>query len=181
MNLADWQQQLQEGIKAVQARQAPLALQLLQSASSLQPCSREVAYWLGNAQRLNGQTVEAGQIFRSLLQHPVDFETAMALSFLLREQSRIAEAGDLLIGIARLASGNPEALLEIAGFLRDSNLFDLAIEVMQLLPATRHPENCRRNSGDTCNGMAPAFFARIADLDRQFSGEWQANPSLTRN
>jgi len=187
MNLADWQQQLQEGIKAVQARQAPIALKLLQSASSLQPGSREVTYWLGNAQRLNGQAVEAEQTFRNLLlQHPVDFETAMALSFLLREQGRIAEVGDLLIRIARLASDDSEALLKIAGFLRDSNLFGQAIEVMQLLlardasQATNHFRLARLYQGLGQHEAALRSFREALRRDSGMGGAWLGLTSLQR-
>ncbi len=187
MNLADWQQQLQQGIKAVQARQAPLALQLLQSASSLRPASREVAYWLGNAQRLNGQTAEAEQTFRRLLtQYPVDFDLAMALAFLLREQGRMAEVGDLLIDVARQAPGDSEALLKIAGFLRDGNLFDQAIEAMQLLlvrdasQAINHFRLARLHQGMGQHEAALQSFRETLQRDSGMGGAWLGLASLQR-
>lgn len=187
MNLADWQQLLQQGIKAVQLQQPSLALQLLQSANSLQPASREVGYWLGNAQRLNGQPAEAEQTFRRLLvEYPEDFDVAMGLAFLLREQGRIAELGNLLVNTARLLSSDSEALLKIGGFLRDANLFTHAIEVMQLLlnrdasQAVNHFRLARMYQGIGQHEAALQAYRETLQRDPSIGGAWLGLASLQR-
>jgi len=187
MNLADWQELLQQGIKAVQLRQPSNALQLLQAARSQQPASREVSYWLGNAQRLSGQIGEAEETFRTLLlEDPGDFEVTMALAFLLREQGRVAEPGDLLINFARHPANDSEILLKIAGFLRDSNLFAQAIEVMQILlsrdasQAANHIRLARLYQGTGQHEAALQSYRETLRRDSSVGGAWLGLASLQR-
>src|SRR5688572_28962702 len=73
LSKADWQALLQQGIQAVQAGQGPIALAALQQASQLQPDSRDVRHWLGQAQRLCGRAEAAERNFHSLLEaNPLD-------------------------------------------------------------------------------------------------------------
>lgn len=187
MSLADWQQVLQQGIKAVQAGQGSLALQLLQSADSLQPASREVGYWLGNAQRLNGQPAEAEQTFRRLLvEYPEDFEVAIALAYLLREQGRVAELGNVLINFAQQPSSSFETLLQIAGFLRDSNQFQHAIKVMEILlgrdgsQAVNHFRVARLYQGTGQHEAALGAYREALRRDSSLGGAWLGLASLQR-
>lgn len=157
MSNPDWQQLLQQGIKAVQAGQGPVALAALQQSSQLQPGSRDVEHWLGQAQRLCGDTVAAERTFRRMLVAvPEDSETALALAFLLREQGRVEELSTVLLRAAQQPSITTQSLLQFAGVLRDSNQFAGAIEVMKIVLS-------RRNQHEHINDRATHHF-RLARL-----------------
>lgn len=132
MNAADWQTLLASGRDAVSSGRPAAALAALRQALQLAPAQRDVHYWMGNALRLAGRAVDAEAEFRALLQqNPGDAESAFALAFLLREQGRSGALADILLPLARAPGADLVTLLKITGFLRDSNLFEEAIEVLQ--------------------------------------------------
>ncbi|HET6564097.1 MAG TPA: sulfotransferase, partial [Xanthomonadales bacterium] len=179
MNNPGWQLLLQQGIQAVRSRQGRTALQLLQQASDLQPGSREVRHWLGQAQRLCGQVTLAEKTFRSLLaSRPLDAETALALAFLLREHGRLDEHGQVLIQFAQQPAVETPVLLQIAGVLRDSNRFHDAIKVMQDVvnrenePAIHHFRLARLYQGTGQYDAALQSYRDTLQRDANQGGAW---------
>ena len=128
----EWGAHVKDAIALIQNNQHHQALDEMQKAVRLAPNERDVQYWLANAYRMTGNTEQALDIFRDLLAaRPGDFEVSFAKAFLLREAGRPAEAADALLR----ASGQPgvgsHQLLQVAGFLRDSNQYTAAIKVLE--------------------------------------------------
>jgi tetratricopeptide (TPR) repeat protein len=183
----DWQTLLQQGIQAVQAGQGPIALTALQQASQLQPESRDVQHWLGQAQRLCGRAAAAEKIFHSLLEaNSLDSETALALAFLLREQGRLDELSRVLLRFAQQPSAATPTLLQLAGMLRDSNQFQAAIEVMQAVlgreseVAIHHFRLARLYQGVGQHEAALQAYRDALQRDASLGGAWLGLATLQR-
>ncbi|MDZ4729116.1 MAG: sulfotransferase [Xanthomonadales bacterium] len=182
-----WQTLLHQGIKAVQQRQASQALELLQQAQKLKPDSREVNYWLGNAQRLCGLAAEAEQTFRKLLAaNTADFDSTLALAFLLREQARLSDFNQVLLAFVAQPSADSPSLLKITGLLRDSNQFSSAIAVMQQLVArepglaSHHFKLARLYQGVGEHEAALKAFRSSLLLDTTIGGAWLGLATLQK-
>jgi tetratricopeptide (TPR) repeat protein len=180
-------QLLQQGIDAVHASQGPVALAALQQASHLQPDSRDVRHWLGQAQRLCGQAEAAEETFRSLLDaNPLDVETALALAFLLREQGRVDELSKLLLRFAQQTSVATQSLLQLVGVLRDSNQYEGAIEVMRRVlsresePAIHHLRLARLYQGTGQHEAALHAYRDTLLRDPSLGGAWLGLANLQR-
>jgi tetratricopeptide (TPR) repeat protein len=187
MTTPAWQSLLQQGIHAVQQRQSKQALELLQQALTLQPSSRAVHYWLGNAQRLCGQPEAAQQTFRRLLAtDPADFDSALALAFLLREQGRLSDFNQVLLAFVAQPAADSASLLKIAGLLRDSNQFSSAIKVMQHLltrdpgKADFHFKLARMYQATGQHEAALEAFRSALKLDKSIGGAWLGLATLQR-
>lgn len=132
MNPPGWQSLLKTGIEAVQAQDAEKAHKLLEQALRSEPGNRQIRYWLGNAHRLCQRPGRAEALYRSLISESPEKEDAVfALAFLLREQGRPEEATKELLALAGHHVQDPDVLLRIAGFLRDSSQFEAAIGMVQ--------------------------------------------------
>ncbi len=182
-----WQSLLQQGILAVQKKQAIKALELLHQAHSQQPGSRDVNYWLGNALRLCGKTTEAERTFRQLLTaDPADFDSALALAFLFREEGRLGDFNTALQGFVTHPSADSTSLLKIAGLLRDSNQFNSAIEVMQKLvakepdQAAHHFKLARMYQGIGQHEAALKGYRATLQLDNTIGGAWLGLAALQK-
>ena len=128
----DWRALTASAAELLQQGQHQAALERLQAAERLAPEEREVRYWLGNACRMTGQPGQARRIFRGLLdERPGDLETSIALAFLLRDTGALADAAEVLLRAARQPGLDVEQLLKIAGFLREINQFQGAIEICE--------------------------------------------------
>jgi tetratricopeptide (TPR) repeat protein len=128
----DWRGLTENGIALLRQSQPQKALTQLQRAERQAPKERDVRYWLANAYRMTGNTNRALNIFRKLLaERPGDFDASFALAFLLRDAGAPGDAADVLLK----ASGQPvvtlNQLLQITGFLRDSNQFAAAIQTCE--------------------------------------------------
>ena len=135
---ADWQTLTDEGVALLRQNQPQQALATLQRASQEAPRERQVRYWLGNAHRMAGGFDDAYGIFRELLaEQPGDFDTSFALAFLLRDAGKPEEAATVLLTAAEQPGLEVEQLLQLAGFLRDSNQYAAAIEVCEKAMAQR--------------------------------------------
>ena len=127
-----WRAHVQDAIALIQNNQHQQALAEMQQAAQLAPNERDVRYWLANAYRMNGSTGRALEIFGELLAaRPDDFEVSFAKAFLLREAGRPGEAAEALLSASRQPGVNTHRLLQLTGFLRDSNQYAAAIEVLE--------------------------------------------------
>lgn len=187
MTTPAWQSLLQEGIRAVQQRQSRQALDLLTQSRKLKPDSREVNYWLGNAQRLCGLVAEAEQTFRKLLAaNAADFDSTLALAFLLREQARLGDFNQVLLAFVAQPSADSTPLLKITGLLRDSNQFSSAIEVMQQLVASEpdlashHFKLARLYQGVGEHESALKAYRSTLLLDTTIGGAWLGLATLQK-
>lgn len=134
----DWRVLTAKGVELLQQGQAQQALTELLRARRLAPNERDVIYWLANASRMTGDTDRAAKLFRKLLlQRPNDFEASFALAFLLREIGLPGEAAESLLAASEQPGLSEEQLLQVAGFLRDSNQYDAAITVCEKVVALR--------------------------------------------
>jgi tetratricopeptide (TPR) repeat protein len=128
----DWRELTEEGAALLREGRPEQALALLQRAERLAPAEREVRYWLGNAYRVNGQSSRARRLFDKILAaDPADLDASFALAFLLRDLGAPADAAEALLRASRQPAVTGQQLLQIAGFLRDSNEFSAAIEVCE--------------------------------------------------
>ncbi len=126
----DWRALTDNGIALLRQSQPQKALTQLQQAERQAPKQRDVRYWLANAYRMNGETNRALSIFRSLLaERPGDFDASFALAFLLRDAGTPGDAAEMLLKASRQSTVTQNQLLQITGFLRDSNQFAAAIQV----------------------------------------------------
>jgi len=130
MTQNNWQALAESGIASLRQNKPREGLGLLVKAEKLAPRDRVLRYWLANAWRMNGDIERAEKIFRQLLaEKRGDFDASFGLAFLLRDAGRPGEVARVL----REASEQPglklEQLLQITGFLRDSNQFEAAIPV----------------------------------------------------
>ena len=130
MKQDDWRALTENGIALLRQSQPQKALTQLQRAERQAPKERDVRYWLANAYRMNGETNRALSIFRSLLaERPGDFDASFALAFLLRDAGTPGDAAEMLLQASRQPTVTQNQLLQITGFLRDSNQFAAAIQV----------------------------------------------------
>ena len=127
-----WQKLTENGIALLRQSQPVQALKQLKLAQQQAPKEREPRYWLANAYRMTGDTHRARTLFRKLLtENPGDFDTSFALAFLMRDSGAPADAAKVLLKAAK-QPGVPEyQLLQIVGFLRDSNQYTAAIQVCE--------------------------------------------------
>ena len=134
----DWRTLTDAGIALLQQNQPQQALVQLRRARRQAPRERLVRYWLGNAHRMAGAFDNAHSIFSKLLaERPDDFDASFALAFLLRDAGKPGEAATVLLAAAEQPGLEDEQLLQIAGFLRDSNQYAAAIEVCEQAVARR--------------------------------------------
>ena len=128
----DWRTLIDNGIALLRQSQPLQALSQIQHAERQAPQERDVQYWLANAYRMTGATDQAVNIFRKLLGAiPGDFETSFALAFLLRDAGRPGDAAEVLAKASEQAGVTAHQLLQITGFLRDSNQHAGAIDVLK--------------------------------------------------
>jgi len=128
----DWRTLTENGIALLRQSQPQKALTQLQRAERQAPKERDVRYWLANAYRTNGETNRALNIFRSLLvERPGDFDASFALAFLFRDAGTPGDAAEMLLKASRQSTVTQNQLLQITGFLRDSNQFAAAIQVCE--------------------------------------------------
>jgi tetratricopeptide (TPR) repeat protein len=128
----DWKTLTSDGAALLRQGQPQQALALLERAEQLAPGERDVRYWLGNAYRVNGRTGRARRLFEKILTaDPGDLDASFALAFMLRESGAPADAADILLRASRQPALTVEQLLQIGGFLRDSNEVNAAIEVCE--------------------------------------------------
>ena len=128
----EWRAHVQDAIALIQQKQPQQALAEMHKARRLAPKERDVQYWLANAYRMTGKTDRALEIFRVLLAaRPDDFEVSFATAFLLREAGRPGEAGEALLRASEQAGVGSQQLLQITGFLRDSNQYNAAVQVLK--------------------------------------------------
>jgi tetratricopeptide (TPR) repeat protein len=129
----DWRRLTSEGATMLRESRPEQALALLQRAEQLAPAERDVRYWLGNAYRVNGQFSRARRMFDKILAaDPADLDASFALAFLLRDLGAPADAAEALLRASRQPAVTQQQLLQIGGFLRDSNEFPAAIEVCEI-------------------------------------------------
>jgi len=132
MQKNDWRTLIDNGIALLRQSQPRQALTQMQHAERQAPQERDVQYWLANAYRMTGATDQAVNIFRKLLAaKPDDFETSFALAFLLRDAGRPGDAAEVLAKASEQAGVTAHQLLQITGFLRDSNQHVAAIDVLK--------------------------------------------------
>lgn len=128
----DWRELTDEGAAMLRQGRPDQALALLQRAERLAPAERDVRYWLGNAYRVNGQSSRARRMFDKILAaNPADLDASFALAFLMRDLGAPTDAAETLRRASRQPAVTQQQLLQIAGFLRDSNEFSAAIEVCE--------------------------------------------------
>ena len=130
MRREHWRTLTENGIALLRQSQPQNALVQLKQAEHLAPKEREVRYWLANAYRMTGETNRARSLFQKLLaERPDDFDSSFALAFLLRDVGAPADATKALLQASVQPAVTVHQLLQIAGFLRDSNQFAAAIQV----------------------------------------------------
>ena len=175
------------GIRDIQQKKPILAHKKLEAAYRLAPSERLVRYWLGNACRMCGDADRAELLFRGLLaEGAADEEAAFALSWLLREQGRPEQAADTLTGLAKVSGDRLETLLQIAGFLRDSNQFSHAITVcrqaLELAPdrANIHSMLARLLQAEGEFDEALASLRSALKLDGTLGGAWLSLAQLQK-
>ena len=128
----DWRKLTDDGAALLQQGQLQQALALLQRAERLAPAERDVRYWLGNAYRVNGEFGQARRMFGKMLAaNPSDLDASFSLAFLLREAGAPADAADVLLRASRQPAVTLQQMLQIGGFLRDSNEVHAAIMVCE--------------------------------------------------
>ena len=132
MTRDDWRTLIENGIALLRQSQPHKALTQLQRAERQAPKERDVRYWLANAYRMTDETNRALSMFRNLLtERPDDFDTSFALAYLLRDAGTPGDAADALLKASRQPAVTLGQLLQITGFLRDSNQFAAAIQVCE--------------------------------------------------
>jgi len=123
---------MDNGVALLRQGQAHKALAQLEQAERQAPEQREVCYWLANACRSTGQTTRALKLYRKLLaEWPDYFDTSFALAFLLRDTGVPGDAADVLLKASGQSDVTVHQLLQIAGFMRDSDQFSAAIQVCE--------------------------------------------------
>jgi tetratricopeptide (TPR) repeat protein len=128
----EWRALTDNGAALLRQGQPGQALAVLQRAERLAPAERDVCYWLGNAYRMNGQVRQARTLFGKLLAaNPADLDTSFALAFLMRDAGAPADAAEVLRRASRQPAVTLEQLVQMAGFLRESNQFTTAIEMCE--------------------------------------------------
>ena len=133
MRPEDWRTLTENGIALLRQSQPHKALAQMQRAERQAPKERDVRYWLANAYRMTGETDRAIDIFRKLLaERPGDFDSSFALAYLLRDAGIPADAAEALLKASEQPAVTVDQLMQITGFLRDSNQFAAAIQVCEL-------------------------------------------------
>jgi tetratricopeptide (TPR) repeat protein len=161
----NWQALLENGIALLRQSRPEQALAQLQVAERQAPAERDVRYWLANAYRMNGQADPARKLFLGLLsEKPDDFDTSFAYAFLLRDAGLPGDAAQVLLQAAAQPAVTLQQLLQVTGFLRDSNQFAAAIEA------------CERAAGMSPN--LPDLHFKLARLYQATGAFEQALDSL---
>jgi len=178
---------LDTGIQAVQQQNPTRALRHLDEAYSLAPNERLVRYWLGNASRLSGNTSRAEGLFDGLLKEDAtDANTAFAKAFLQREQGRSKDAAVTLVALVEALPQDLETQLKAAGFLRDINHFDEAINICQqaaLLSPQRADIHIKLARLHLAIGNFDKALPRLRQalaIDESFGGAWLSLSQLQR-
>ena len=128
----NWRKLTENGIALLRQSQPQKALIQMQRAERQAPKERDVRYWLANAYRMTGETNRALSIFRKLLaERPGDFDASFALAFLLRDAGAPGVAAETLLKASRQPAVTLNQLLQVTGFLRDSNQIATAIQVCE--------------------------------------------------
>jgi tetratricopeptide (TPR) repeat protein len=128
----DWRSRVERGVALLQRGQPQQAIKQLKQAQRAAPGDRDVRYWLANACRMTGETERAEQLLTELLsERPGDYEASFALAFLQREAGKPTDAAEALLQAARQPGLVLRQLLQVAGFLRDSNQYEAAIEICE--------------------------------------------------
>ncbi len=128
----DWRTLTENGIALLRQGQPQKALTQMQRAERQAPTERDVRYWLANAYRTAGEINRALSIFRNLLsERPGDFDASFALAYLLRDAGAPADVAEALLKASEQPTVTLNQLLQITGFLRDSNQFAVAIQVCE--------------------------------------------------
>jgi len=116
----------------------------------------------------------------------MDFEATMARAFQLRELGRAEELGELLSEFARWPDAQALQLLNIVGFLRDSNLYDQAITVMQRVlaedasEAANHFRLARLYQGTGQHAAALQAYRETLQRDSSLGGAWLGLANLQK-
>jgi tetratricopeptide (TPR) repeat protein len=180
-----WRELVDSAVSSLRNGQPRQALELLQRAQHQAPGERSVRYWLGNAYRMSGNPGRAGEIFRTLLQeNPADFDTSFALAFLLRETGAPGEAAEVLLMAGTQPGVAVQQLLQLAGFLRDSNQFAEAIELTEKAIAQNpdqadlHFKLARLQLATGAFDQALIALRRTLDLDASTGPAWTALAQL---
>ena len=128
----NWRKLTENGIALLRQSQPQKALIQMQRAERQAPKERDVRYWLANAYRMTGENKRAVSIFRKLLaERPGDFDASFALAFLLRDAGAPGAAAEALLKASEQPAVTLNQLLQVAGFLRDSNQIATAIQVCE--------------------------------------------------
>ena len=175
LNQPDSQAMLKAGIEAVGKRQGDDALDVLTRAHQLDPNNSVIRYWLGNAYRLCQRPERAEAMFRQLLDEAPGNEAAgFALAFLLRENGRRRLAAEVLVNLSAFHRDDLQTLLRITGFLRDSNQFEAAIDVLLMALILD------RSSADLHFKLARLYQAvgKFPDAVEQFRATLELNPDI---
>ena len=131
MRKNEWRALIENGIALLRDKQLQKALTQMQRAEQQAPQERDVQYWLANAYRMTGDTERAVSIFRKLLvARPDDFDTSFALAFVLRDAGRPRDAAAALQMVSDQPGVTAHQLLQITGFLRDSNQHAATIRIL---------------------------------------------------
>ena len=129
-NPNQWQSLAEKGVAALRQNQVQDGLSLLVKAAQQAPREPVLRYWLANAYRMNGDVQRAEQIFREVLtEKPGDFDPSFGLAFLLRDIGKPEAAAEVLTTASEQPGSSLNQLLQITGFMRDSNQFEAAIPV----------------------------------------------------
>ena len=132
MRREHWRTLIENGTALLRQSQPQKALMQFKQAEHLAPNEREVRYWLANAYRMTGETTRARSIFQKILaERPGDFDSSFALAFLLRDVGAPGDAAEALLKASVQPTVTVHQLLQITGFLRDSNQIAAAIQVCE--------------------------------------------------
>lgn len=175
----DWRTLTEEGVALLQQAKPQQALAHLERAHRRAPGNRDVRYWLANACRMNGEIQRAAHLFEELLaERPADFEASFALAFLLREAGMPGDAADTLLQASAQRGLSVEQLLQITGFLRDSNEYSAAIKVCEKAVALQpgqadlHFKLGRLYQATGAFGQSLAAFRKTLDLQPATGPAW---------
>lgn len=128
----DWHVLVETAASQLRAGRWQQALADLQRAARLAPGERDVRYWLANAYRMAGQPLRSRDLFRELLaEAPDDFEASRAFAFMLREHGDPEQAAEVLKKAAERPALTLQQMLQVVGFLRNSNQLEAAIAVCE--------------------------------------------------
>jgi tetratricopeptide (TPR) repeat protein len=177
----DWHVLVETAVSELQAGRWQQALADLQRAARVAPRERDVRYWLANAYRMAGQPLRSRDLFRELLaEAPDDFEASRAFAFMLREYGDPEQAAEVLTKAAERPALTLQQMLQVVGFLRNSNQFEAAIAVcekaleIQAGQADLHFVLARLYQATGAFEQALAALRRTLELQPSNGGAWLA-------